>query len=62
MEVSLKSQSSRSQMQNLERATERVRSWPEWKRSAFSYRIEESSEQATVVEGETRCQSSENND
>jgi hypothetical protein len=62
MEVSLKSQSSRSQMQNLERATERVRSWPEWKRSAFSYRIEESSEKATVVEGETRCQSSENND
>lgn len=37
-----KPDASRSQMQNLERAIETVSSWPEWKRTAISYRTEES--------------------
>lgn len=41
MEMMLKVQSSWSQMQNLERAIQRVSSWPEWKRTAFNYRNQE---------------------
>ena len=62
MEVTLKSQSSWSQMQNLERAIERVSSWPEWKRTAFNYRIEESSEEAIMPATDIQCQCTDNND
>jgi hypothetical protein len=41
MARALKQQSSWSQMKNLERAVERVSSWPEWKRTAFNYRSDE---------------------
>jgi hypothetical protein len=60
MEVTLKSQSSWSQMQNLERAIERVSSWPEWKRTAFSYRMEEPGKTATTSEPEAQCQGAGN--
>ena len=56
MVVTLKSQSSWSQMQNLERAIERVNSWPEWKRTAFSYRNAESSKEATAPPTQVQCQ------
>ena len=62
MVVTLKSQSSWSQMQNLERAIERVNSWPEWKRTAFSYRNAESSKEATAPPTQVQCQDAKNNE
>jgi len=38
MENNLKAHSSWSQMRAVEQASERVQSWPEWKRTALTYR------------------------
>jgi hypothetical protein len=40
----VKAQSIVNPKQNRDRVIERVNAWPEWKRNAFSYRIQASSE------------------
>ena len=48
--IPLKDHSSLSQMRTVQRASERVSSWPEWKRSTILYRDAGSSEHS-----ELRC-------
>lgn len=46
MNMSLKQCSSWGQLKAVERASERVSSWPEWKRTAITYRVPTSKEQS----------------
>lgn len=46
----LKIESSWDQMRNLDRAAERVNSWPEWKRTAFSYRRRDETEDSSSTQ------------
>lgn len=48
MENCLKAHSSWNQMKAVERASERVHSWPEWKRSVVTYRRQDSQGQSSL--------------
>jgi hypothetical protein len=48
MNMSLKERSSWGQLKAVERASERVNSWPEWKRTAINYRVQSSKEQPVI--------------
>jgi hypothetical protein len=54
MESNLKVSSSWSQLKAVERASERVRSWPEWKRTAVSYRMQNTTVQSAERKGGSR--------
>jgi hypothetical protein len=57
----LKVQSSGNPMQNRDRAIERVNSWPEWKRTAFSYRSQEAPSSEKTLSVDDDCQYCESN-
>jgi hypothetical protein len=59
--IALKNHSSLSQMRALERASERVNSWPEWKRSATLYRSAASNARDEPVLPQERQQNNSEN-
>jgi hypothetical protein len=56
MVSNLKDHSSWSMIQAAERASERVNSWPEWKRNGFNFRRQDSSQQQTSSEAKAEQQ------
>lgn len=55
MDIRLKEHSSWSQLKAVERAHERVKSWPEWKRAAVNYREQPSKDNVEANSQNVKC-------